>query len=83
MEDDENIYLCITARGAVESKFNLEYSTDEDEIKVLKYDTFENIALTEKNPKIFQMEAWQAYEIKVTREKGYFYIKIAVCDGET
>lgn len=38
--DDQNIYLCISATGIIESKFNLEYTTDNDEIHTLRYDTF-------------------------------------------
>jgi len=35
-----------------------------------------------KSPKFYQLEANQKYEIKFTREKGYFYVKIAVCKDE-
>ena len=32
--------------------------------------------------KLFQLEAEQKYEIKFTREKGFFYTKIAVCKND-
>lgn len=82
MEEDKNIYLCILAKAYTETKFTIEYDSDEEIIKLLSYDSFEHVELKPNTPKLFQLEAQQKYEIKFTREKGYFYVKIAVCKND-
>lgn len=67
MDDDSNFYLCIRVTGITESKFNIEYTTDNEEIKTLGFDGFSNVILEPHIPKLYQMEAWQDYEIKFTR----------------
>lgn len=41
MRDDKDFYLCILATGYLESKFTIEYTSQEDIIKLLHYDSFE------------------------------------------
>lgn len=79
MKEDKDFYLCILVTGYMESKFTIEYTSADEIIKLLHYDTFERFEIVPKKPKLFQLEAQQQYEIKFTREKGYFYVKIAVC----
>lgn len=67
MDDDSNLYLCLRATGITESKFNIEYTTDNEDIQTLGFDGFSNVILEAHTPKLYQMEAWQDYEIKFTR----------------
>lgn len=38
MTEDQDYYLCILAYGYLESKFTIEYTSDEDIIKLLRLD---------------------------------------------
>ena len=49
----------------------------------MHYDTFERFSVQPHQVKLFQLEAQQQYEIKFTRETGYFYVKVAVCQDKS
>ena len=40
MEDDNNVYLCILVSAYQETKFSIEFDSDEEIIKLLNYNSF-------------------------------------------
>ena len=61
METDHDIYLCLLASSITDSKFTIEYSSDEQTMKVLTPNTFERIQLSADQVKMYQMQANQQY----------------------
>ena len=55
MEDDKNIYLCILAKSEMESKFYIEWTSDEEMIKVLDLDSFETVKIEKGPAKVYQV----------------------------
>ena len=82
MEEDQNVYLCILAKAYMQTKFTIQFDSDEEIIKLLSYDSFEHISLKPNEPKLFQLESRERYELKFTRERAYYYIKITVCKND-
>lgn len=79
MGEDRNIYLCLLAKAYTNTKLSLEYTSDEDSIKILDMDSFETATLDKSTTKLYQVSANQEYYIKFTRNKGFPFVSFAKC----
>lgn len=71
------------AKAYIESKFYIEWTSDEEMIKVLDLDSFETVPIEKGPSKIFQVTPrLQEYEIKFTRNRGFPFIQIVVCSAK-
>jgi hypothetical protein len=82
MEDHINIYLYIVIEALKDSKLSVEYAfneINEPNEKLMGYDTFEHLMLTQRSYKIFYTTITQQYEIKITRQNGFPFFFGKVC----
>lgn len=59
MNEDKNPYLCILAEAYLDSKFSIEYSSDNNIIKQLTLDNFYTHKSAKDTTKIFQLDGAQ------------------------
>lgn len=59
MGEDRNIYLCLLAKAYTNTKLSLEYTSDEDSIKILDMDSFETVSVDKLTTKLYQVSANQ------------------------
>lgn len=79
MGEDRNIYLCLLAKAYTNTKLSIEYTSDEDSIKILDMDSFETVDVDKSSTKLYQVSANQEYYIKFTRNKGFPFVSFAKC----
>ncbi len=79
MGEHRNIYICLLVKAYTNTKITLEYTSDEESIKVLDMDSFETVNVEKGKPKLYQVSANQQYYIKFTRNKGFPFVSFAKC----
>lgn len=55
IENDTNIYMCLSIRTEKDCKFSLEYTTSSENIKQVHLDSFEEVNLKGNETKYFQI----------------------------
>lgn len=79
MSEDKHPYICILARAASDSKFSIEYDSNDEIINQLQLDSSYVHKGTANSAKIFQIDASQEFKLKITRSAGFPFIDQALC----
>lgn len=79
MNNDKNKYICILANAYLDSKFSIEYSSDNQLIKHLTADSYLTKKLEAHQTAYFQMDGAQEMVIKITRTSGFPYLSNKIC----
>lgn len=76
---DRNPYICILAQAYLDSKFSIEYISDDGLIKQLTLDTFYTLKSEAGKVSYMQVDASQEFKVKITRTDGYPYLSHTLC----
>lgn len=79
LDDDKNPYICILAEAFMDSKFSIQFISDEGLIKQLMLDSFSVHKSDKPEDSYFQIDGTQEFTIKITRSSGFPYIDNVVC----
>lgn len=81
MLGDREQYLRILILPYSTTKMSIEFTSKEDMIKQLRYDTSESIEIGKDVERMFQLVPAQDYRIRLIRLKGFPFIEWKVCDN--
>lgn len=77
MDEHNNIYLYLLVEAITDSKLSIEFEFSDEEsdrVKMISFDSFENVRLSKQSSKIFYTSIEQPYELKIIRNNGFpFY----------
>ena len=79
MNADKNPYICILAQAFLDSKFSIEYASDDGLIKQLMLDSFYTVKSKAGEETFFQVDNSQEFTIKLTRTNGFPYLTHTIC----
>lgn len=79
MNLDKNPYICILAQAYLDSKFSIEYISDDGLIKQLTVDNFYTQKSERGKVTYLQIDASQEFTVKITRNEGFPYISHTIC----
>jgi len=78
MNEDKNPYICILAKAYQDSKFSIEYTSENNIMQQVRLDSF-YVKSKANEVTILQVDGTQEFSLKVTRTEGFPYIAYKVC----
>lgn len=84
MDEHNNIYLYIIVMAVSDSKISLEFGfdeKDEENAKLISFDTFEKVIMQQKSSQIYYSIVDQPFELKITRDSGFPFLTTLICNS--
>ena len=82
IENDTSLYMCLSIKTESNAKFSLEYLTSNSDVKHIHLDTFEETVLKTGEVKVFEIEGYLDFVLKVMKKSGYPFILIKQCQAQ-
>jgi hypothetical protein len=79
MNLEKNPYICILAQAYLDSKFSIEYVSDDGLIKQLMLDNFYTQKSDSGKATYFQIDGSQEFQVKITRNEGFPFLAHTIC----
>jgi hypothetical protein len=82
IDENGNPFFCLIAISDENSKFSIEYTSEEEIVSLLRLDEYKTVSLEKEETQYFQIEASVEHTVKMVRNKGYPYIEEKKCTGK-